>query len=63
MQNCNLLKYLLRGDKGVSHGFIKDMIQAVYLLVILGIYKEMAGHLKSGEPIIFGGMIDLGSKV
>ena len=63
MLHCNALKFLLRGDKGVSIGFIRDLIHAVYLLVILGIYKEIAEHLKSGEPIIFGGMIDLGSKV
>ena len=60
---CKQLRGFLSGSKGVSHGLIKDMIIAIYNLTLLGIYREMAAHLRPGEPIIFGGMIDLGSKM
>ena len=60
---CKQLSCFLRGNKGVSHRLIKDIITAIYYLTLLGIYCEMAAHLRPGEPIIFGGMIDLGSKL
>ena len=59
-----ILKCLLNSDgRGISHGSINNMINAIYYLTLLGIYFEMAGHLSPGEKIIFGGMIDMGSKI
>ena len=39
------------------------MISAIYSLVLLGIYVEMVDGLENGENIVFGGAIDLGSKI
>ena len=39
------------------------MIDAIYSLVILGIYGEMIGDLEIGENIAFSDLMDLESKV
>ena len=34
------------------------MIDAIYSLVILGIYSEMTGGLEIGEDFVVGGLMD-----
>ena len=59
----DIFRCLLKNGKGISHGSISEMITAIYYLTLLGIYCEMASHLNAGEVILFGAMIDLGSKL
>ena len=62
--DCKSLQQVLKsGGKGISHQKTDEMIDAIYSLVILGIYSEMTGGLEIGEDIVFDGLMDLGSKV
>lgn len=61
---CHSLKHILTKElKGVSHRKIEEMIAAIHSLVLLGIYVEMVDGLENGDTIVFGGSIDLGSRV
>ena len=42
---------------------IRELTTCVYRLAIFGIYIEMTEDLSGDEIIVFGGMIDLGSKI
>ena len=62
--DCQSLKYLLKsGTKGISNWKIRELITCVYSLAILGIHIKMTEDLSGDEIIVFGGMIDLGSKM
>ena len=62
--DCQSLKCLLKsGTKGISNRKIRELITYVYSLAILGICVEMTEDLNVDEIIVFGGMIDLGSKI
>ena len=62
--DCKSLQLVLKsGGKCISHQKTDEMIDAIYSSVILGIYSEMTGGLKIGEDIVFGGQMDLGSRV
>ena len=61
--DCKSLQQVLKsGGKGISYQKTDEMIDAIYSLVILGIYSEMTGGLEIGEDIVFDGLMDLGSK-
>ena len=47
----------------ISHWRTDEMIDAIYSLVILGIYGEMIGDLEIDEDIVFSDLMDLQSKV
>ena len=48
--------------KGISNQNIRELITCVYSLPILGIYIEMNEDVSDEKIIVFGGIIDLGSK-
>ena len=62
--NCKSLKYLIKEEKkGISNRKITELMNCMYNLAILGIYIEMTENLTDHEVIVFGGIIDLGSKI
>ena len=62
--DCETLKCCLgKNNRGISQRKIGEIIDTIYMLVISGIYYEKCAGLKPGEPIVFGAMIDTGSKV
>ena len=52
-----------KDKKGVSARCIQELTDAMYSMVLLGIYVEMTEGLQHGEKIVFGGTMDLGSKI
>ena len=61
---CRTLEQLLKhGGRGISAKRIGELIQSIFDLVFLGIYIEMTNTLQDGQPLLFGSMIDLGSKI
>ena len=49
-------------ERGLSARRIEEMIDCLYIIIILGIYMEMCGGLAPEEPIVFGSSIDTGTK-
>ena len=60
--DCEPLQQVLTSGE-ISHWRTDEMIDAIYSLVILGIYGEMIGGLEIGEGIVFSDLMDLQSKV
>ena len=61
---CNSLRTVLKKDKkGVSARHIQELTDAMYSMVLLGIYVKMTEGLQHGEKIVFGGTMDIGSKI
>ena len=48
--------------KEISARFIQELANAMYSMVLLGIYVEMTEGLQHGE-VVFDGTMDLGSKI
>ena len=62
IMGCSTLERLLTNERGISMRMIGELIVCIDRIVLLGIYQEMCAGLKSGEVIVFSGMIDNGSK-
>lgn len=61
---CDSLKSLLKKDKkGIPNHKIDEMITCIYNLSCFEIYTEMIEGLNEDEEVVFGGAIDLGSKL
>ena len=61
---CDYLKRVITSKKqGISARLTGEMLNAIDLLVALRIYMEATSGFLCGEEAVFGGLIDLGSKV
>ena len=61
---CDSLRTVLKKDKkGVSARHIQELTDAMYSMVLLGIYVKMTEGLQHGEKIVFGGTMDIGSRI
>ena len=61
---CDSLRTVLKKDKkGVPARCIQELADAMYSVILLGIYLEMTEGLQHGEKIVFGRTMDLGSKI
>ena len=64
IMKCEYLKWAISEPKqGISARLTGEMLEALNLLVTLRIYTEATSDFVCGEEAVFGGLIDLGSKV